>query len=109
MNIQVYTLPEALNGLGSLSQPRTSIDLNFNFQSAFCHIFRGSLSTYQFTPRTARGSVNLFAQQNRSQNNDRTAAKTPLNPTLYNSINSAILRRMRILIGQPPERKPKTA
>lgn len=34
MNIQVYTLPEALNGLGSTSQPRTSIDLNFNFQSA---------------------------------------------------------------------------
>ena len=60
MNIQVYTLPEALNGLGSTSQPRTSIDLNFNFQSAFRHIFSGSLPTYQFSPAFARGFSNFL-------------------------------------------------
>jgi hypothetical protein len=61
MNIQVYTLPEALNGLGSMSQPRTSIDLNFNFQSAFRHRFSGSLSTYNSLPRFARAILNFLS------------------------------------------------
>jgi len=48
-------------GLKSLSSPRTSVDLNFNFQSAF--LFRlpvhGSLSTYHLFASPARPSVSF--------------------------------------------------
>src|SRR5215216_6185906 len=31
---QVQSLPKPLNGLGSMTSPRTSLDLNFDFQKA---------------------------------------------------------------------------
>src|SRR6185312_15296872 len=79
MNIQVYTLPEALNGLGSTSQPRTSIDLNFNCQSALRHIFSGSLPTYHFCPSSARGFSNFLQTSRRAI----PPAQQPRQPPLH--------------------------
>lgn len=94
MNIQVYTLPEALNGLGSTSQPRTSIDLNFNCQSAFRHIFSGSLPTYRFCPSFARGFLNFLYTSRRAlhpaQPTAATASPRSENPTFRSRLDVSI-------------------
>ena len=88
---QVQSLPKPLNGLGSMTSPRTSLDLNFDFQTTLQCRFSGSLESYRFHP----DSSSVFAYFLRR-----------ISPLRYLRLSSMISGGERILPFTHPDFNP---
>jgi len=69
---QVQSFPKPLNGLGSIASPRTSLDLNFDFQTAFLpFLWQPSIIRFcfQFVKLFLKLSQRFLPRHNHTLNN----------------------------------------